>query len=143
MTVQLPRLQDAKAQAKSLRAGTTGISHAQALEQIAKKYGFRDWNSLHAAIIAEPLQSLAAGARVGGRYLGHRFQGEIIRTREIGAGFVTLEIQFDHPVDTVCFTSFQNMRSRVTATIGPDGYSKERTSDGVPHLVLDTENLLT
>ncbi|MDO6588864.1 hypothetical protein DS901_14270 [Loktanella sp. D2R18] len=143
MSGQFPTLHKAKTMAKVLRAGASGMSHAQALEQIAKDHGFRDWNSFHAVICDFTPAYLTVGARVAGRYLGHACAGEIIHLSPQQPGWTRVEIQLDHPVDTVCFTSFKNMRSRITGTIGPDGYSKERTSDGQPHLILDTENMLT
>jgi hypothetical protein len=143
MTGQLPTLHKAKALAKALRAGTPVISHAQALERIAKDHGFRDWNGFHAAINDLVPAAISAGTRVTGRYLSHAFAGEIIQTAPQDPGWTRLEIKLDTPVDTVRFASFQNMRSRITGTIGPDGFSKERTSDGEPQLVIDTENMLT
>ena len=47
-------IEEAKAQAKALRAALlaqgTAISHAQALELIARQQGARDWNTLHARL---------------------------------------------------------------------------------------------
>src|SRR5690606_31658729 len=47
-------IDNAKAQAKALRAALqaqgTAISHAQALELIARQHGARDWNTLHARL---------------------------------------------------------------------------------------------
>ncbi|MCG3266927.1 glyoxalase superfamily protein [Yoonia sp. I 8.24] len=143
MTGQLPSLHKAKTMAKALRAGASGRSHAQALEQIARDHGFRDWNSFHAAIRDVAPATISAGTRVTGRYLSQAFAGEVISATPQEPGWMRLEIKLDTPVDTVRFARFHNMRSRITGTIGPDGFSKERTSDGEPHLILDTENLLT
>ena len=143
MTQHLPTLRKAKAMAKSLRAETVGLSHAQALEHIAKDHGFHDWNGFHAAISDLVPAEISAGMRVTGRYLSHVFNGVIIQATPQDPGWTRLDIKLDVPVDTVRFASFQNMRSRIVGVIGPDGYSKERTSDGEPHLMLDTENLLT
>jgi hypothetical protein len=48
-----------------------------------------------------------------------------------------VRLDLDHPVDVVTFDSFSNLRKRIRGTVGPDGRSKEITSDGTPHLVLD------
>ena len=49
----LPDLAALKAQAKRLRTTLASegnfISHSEALEFIARQYGYRDWNTLHAA----------------------------------------------------------------------------------------------
>ena len=76
MTGALPSLDAAKTQAKALRASlqATGqdISHAQALELIAKSLGFKDWNTLHAKIGNAPrapvvlAEAFADQARDGG-----------------------------------------------------------------------------
>jgi hypothetical protein len=48
----LPTLAQLKAEARQLRQLTQKqgqpITHANALEHIARQYGFRDWNTLHA-----------------------------------------------------------------------------------------------
>ena len=74
---------EAKAQAKALRAGLQSqghaISHAQALELVARQHGARDWNTLHARLSrrnAPP--DLALGDRVRGRYLGQPFTGRVL-----------------------------------------------------------------
>ncbi len=53
-THQLPTLDALKSQAKRLRtelahAGTE-LGHSRALELMAKQYGYKDWNTLHAAV---------------------------------------------------------------------------------------------
>jgi len=54
-----------------------------------------------------------------------------------GTEGVQLTLQFDTPVDVVQFDSFSSFRSRVHGFVGPDGRSPRKTSDGVPHLVID------
>nr|WP_237028953.1 glyoxalase superfamily protein [Phaeobacter porticola] len=51
---------------------------------------------------------------------------------------VTLHLE--EPVDVVKFDSFSALRQRINGTIGWDGRSVERTSDGVPQLVLELPN---
>ena len=136
-----PSLDAVKAQAKALRqaldAGGTPVSHAEALELVARQHGARDWNTLHARLgrrNARP--ELALGARVTGRYLGQFYSGKI--TGLSGpAEHRHVEIALDRPVDTVAFDSFSNWRHRIRGTIGEDGRSARKTSDGAPHLVVE------
>ncbi|MCE8419744.1 hypothetical protein LZ190_13650 [Rhodovulum sulfidophilum] len=136
-----PSLETVKTQAKALRqalqAQGTAISHAQALELIARQHGARDWNTLHARLgqrNAPP--ELALGTKVTGHYLGQAYSGVIValsgpsRNRHV-------EIALDQPIDTVRFDSFSNWRHRIRGTIGEDGRSSRKTSDGSPHLTVN------
>lgn len=135
----LPTLPQLKAEARQLRqqAQNQGqpISHSKALEQIARQYGFRDWNTLHAR--ASNMPELQLGMQVTGRYLGQPFTGEIRALAAYGPqGHQRITLQFDTPVDVVTFDSFSNYRSRVSAVITADGCSASRTSNGQPQLVV-------
>lgn len=136
-------LDNAKAQAKALRAalqaqGTT-ISHAQALELIARQNGAKDWNTLHARLaLGNAPPALALGDRVRGRYLGRPFLGQIIGLSG-PASHRHIEICFDQPVDVVSFESFSNLRKQIRATIDENGRSHRHTSDGAPQLVVERE----
>lgn len=137
----LPSLDDLKTQAKRLRASLENdgdfISHSEALELIAHQHGFRDWNGLHAACGNRPPPTpLAIGARVGGRYLGQEFAGEILGLETLSAGRIRITLDFDEPVDVVTFESFSAFRQRVSCVIGDDGKTAEKTSNGRPHLEL-------
>lgn len=129
-----------KAQAKRLREtlALTGlrVAHAQALEMIAHQHGLRDWNTLRASVTARPAP-LGVGHRVQGHYLNQRFEGVIKGLTTLAGGDRRIVIRFDDPVDVVRFDSFSSLRRQITAVIGPDGRSARKTSDGVPHLVLD------
>ena len=134
---------EAKAQAKALRAGLQSqgsvISHAQALELVARQHGARDWNTLHARLArrnAPP--DLALGDRVRGRYLGQPFTGRVLGLSG-PASHRQIEIRFDHPVDVVRFASFSNLRQRIRATVDETGTSPRRTSDGAPHLTVERD----
>ncbi len=133
-------LEDYKSQAKTLRAqlGQDALSHAQALELVAKQHGFRNWNTLHGALGNRPLErTYTPGDRVSGAYLGHAFDGVVKSSERWGtAGHIRLTIRFDAPIDVVTFDSFSSYRQQVTAIIAQDGQSPRATSDGVPHLVL-------
>lgn len=141
MTRDLPTAAWAKAQAKRLRedlaAEGTSISHAQALERVAHQHGFRDWNALHAAIRDRPPQGWTSGGRVTGRYLSRPFAATVRSADLLRPGWFRLNLDLDEAVDVVRFESFSNLRKRITVIVGPDGYSRERTSDGTPHIELD------
>lgn len=135
-----PTLSDLKAEARELRRESqwngTPISHAQALERIARRHGARDWNTLHAQTRAKTRP--AVGARVAGHYLGQPFQGHLRGLKLLGDGQrAQINIQFDDPVDVVTFDSFSAYRQRVSATVGPDGRSFSKTSNGVPHMQVE------
>lgn len=133
-----------KTQAKRLRATLlsqgTIISHSKALELLSHQYGYKDWNTLHAAIgNRPPPERLNLGDRVHGHYLGQPFKGAVLGV-QIGASPNRLRVtfQFDEPVDVVKFDSFSAFRSRVSCTIDKSGKTVETTSDGCPQLSLWT-----
>ncbi|MDV7141883.1 glyoxalase superfamily protein [Tropicimonas sp. TH_r6] len=136
-----PTLENAKAQAKALRqaleqAGTQ-VSHAQALELIARQHGARDWNTLHARLTQRnTAPELALGVRVKGQYLGQAYCGEIVGLSGSEA-HRHVEIKLDQPVDTVRFESFSNWRHRIRGTLDMDRRSHRKTSDGTPHLSVE------
>ena len=136
-------LDELKSQAKNLRnalsAQGTQLSHAQALETLAKQRGYRDWNTLVAAAGNRPAASgYVLGQRVSGRYLGQPMSGEVIAVRPMGdSGHFRLTIQLDEPVDVVKFDSFSSFRSRINATVDSHGKTAAKTSDGQPHLQLE------
>lgn len=138
----LPSLDALKTQAKRLRASLEQdgdfISHSESLELIAHQYGFRDWNTIHAAVGNRPPASpVQIGARVSGRYLGQPFKGEVIGVETLSPGRIRITLDFEEPVDVVTFESFSAFRKRVTCIIGDDGETAARTSNGAPHLELD------
>jgi hypothetical protein len=141
MTQDLPTPAQAKREARRLRAERaargTAISHAQALESIARRYGFREWNALHAAIRDRIPDAWAPGGRVSGRYLSQPFVATVLSAERLPSGWVRIALDLDTAVDVVRFGSFTNLRKRVFGTVGPDGHSRDRTSDGRPHLRLD------
>lgn len=140
----LPSLSALKDQAKHLRAllaaAGNEIGHSRSLELIAAEYGYRDWNTLHAAASDRPpFNRWTLGSRVKGHYLGQPFEGEILAAQALTAqsGRYRLTFRFDVPVDVVTFESFSAFRQRVTATIDETGRTVERTSNGRPQLELE------
>lgn len=140
----LPPIEDLKQQAKRLRAGLGEdgdfISHSESLELVAKQYGMRDWNTLYAAAGNRKRPPISVGARVTGLYLGQAFVGEVLGIQTLSPGRTRVTLEFDDPVDVVSFDSFSAFRRRINATIGDDGKTAEKTSNGVPQLVLETVN---
>ncbi len=138
----IPSLDALKQQAKRLRAGLDEdgdfITHSESLELVAKQHGYRDWNTLHAAIgNRPPIKRFQLGSRVKGRYLGQDFSGEIIAVRSMPPDHLRIVLQFDEPVDVVTFDSFSAYRSRVSVTINAEGVTAEKTSNGAPQLVME------
>jgi len=141
MTAALPSRAAAKAQARALRQALADqgqpISHGQALDQLARQYGFRDWNTLSAAIDDSPPAALIPGGRITGRYLSQPFTATILSVGNPREGWFRVVLDLDAPVDVVVFESFSNLRKRIRGTVDADGRSRETTSDGTPHLVLN------
>jgi len=134
---------DLKAEARQWREDQAEaghpVSHSEALEMVARFHGFRDWNTASGVLPVTRRPRYAIGERVSGRYLKQPFTGTIIGVSALGAGdFTRLTIQFDEPVDVVAFESFSAFRQRVDGTVDRDGVSPAKTSDGVPHMVLET-----
>lgn len=141
MSDDLPTLIEAKMQAKRLRErlATEGerIGHGRALELVARQHGFRDWNTFHATIGNRPPEGFTPGGRVRGRYLSRSFEATVLDARMLRPGWFRLVLDLDEAVDVVSFESFSNYRKRIRGTVGPAGTSRERTSDGRPHLEID------
>ncbi|MGE4325779.1 MAG: glyoxalase superfamily protein [Pseudodonghicola sp.] len=145
-----PKIAGFKARAKSLRAKLaaqgTEISHSQALELVAHQEGARDWNTLR-ALASRPARDtnarpLAVGDRVTGRYLGQPFTGRVHGlSHSPYSPHMRITLHFDTPVDVVRFDSFSAFRQRVTATIDENGHSPQKTSDGVPQLIVGPAGL--
>lgn len=141
--IPLPSLETIKDQAKRLRNRLkeegNDLGHSKALELVAAQYGFRDWNTLAAKIgNRPPLNPWILGSRVTGHYLGQPFKAEIISVQALSnaPGRYRLTLNFNEAVDVVSFDSFSAFRHRVTCTIGEDGRTVEKTSNGRPHMEL-------
>ncbi|KQW31868.1 hypothetical protein ASE36_06550 [Rhizobium sp. Root274] len=137
MTVRT--IAEAKAHAKALRARLaaegTIVGHAKALELVAHQNGARDWNTLSAKLARAASPRFYLQQRVRGYYLGQAFEGEIVEIRSSNSGHA-VSIRFDQPVDTVTFASFSNLRRVARGVVDDSGRSVEKTSNGVPHLII-------
>lgn len=137
----LPALEILKRQAKELRcakqAQNTPITHSQALEAIAERWGFRDWNTVCAKAAEQHVQSWAAGQKVRGQYLGHGFTGHLKSAHPATGGKWQITVIFDDAVDVVQSDAFSNLRKQVRVLVGKSGISHQKTSDGEPHMLLE------
>ena len=138
----LPSVTALKELAKRLRreiaAAGTVIGHSRSLELLAHRHGYKDWNTLHAAIGNRPPASpVTAGQRISGYYLGQPFEGEVKALETFSqADRFRIVLHFDEPVDVVTFDSFSAFRQRISCFIGHDGMTAEKTSNGEPQLRL-------
>jgi hypothetical protein len=141
MNTQLPSAAQAKEQAQRLRTKLTEdgspIGHAKSLELVAHQHGFRDWNTMFAAIGNGPPKDWVVGDKVNGTYLSQPFSAHVVGMSIVKPGWFRLELQLDEAVDVVTSDSFSNFRSRIRGVVGPKGHSIERTSDGEPQLQVD------
>lgn len=140
--LSLPPRDVLKAQAKRLRDTLsqtgTAISHSKALEHLAHQWGYRDWNTLSAALDVSPEPRWRVGQPVSGAYLGHSFNGHVKSVRATGRDHTHLTLVFDQPIDVVASTRFSAYRRQVSCTVDRTGRTREKTSDGQPHVVLVT-----
>ena len=139
-SLDTPSIQTLKSEARALRdertlAGTP-LGHGQALEEIARRHGYRDWNTASASLperVAIPVQ---VGQRVKGTYLGRPFTGLVLGMQLLGdMRHYEVTVKFDKPVNVSRF-DWPIERQRIRATVNLDGVSPARTSDGEPHLRL-------
>lgn len=137
----LPDRAALKAEARQLRTalGDEGhrIPHARALELVARRHGYRDWNTLCAlAPETSGPPRWAIGDRVHGDYLRHAFQGSLLAAACLGGGRTRLTIRFDTPVDVAASEHFSALRQRITCTVDANGQSHACLSDGKPQVTV-------
>ncbi len=127
--MNIPSTDALKQQASRLRDHLAGknidISHAEALEALAKQYGCRNWNVLAAMAKREkPKDWPAIGDRVEGSYLGNVFSGQVIKQNMCDhPNARTLVLRFDEAVDVVKSKHFSSFRQQVSLTLNKDGRS--------------------
>jgi hypothetical protein len=135
-THSIPPVSALKAEARDLRTLSAGsMSNSKSLETLAHRYGLSDWNTLRACARPEQAPAPRLGQRVEAVYLGHPVTGVIHAVRTMGAaGAHRVAIDLDKPVNVSAFEGMDVLRRRLQATIGPDGTTVEKTSDGRPQL---------
>jgi hypothetical protein len=132
--------QTLKAEAKALReeralAGTP-LTQSGALEEVARRHGFRDWNTAVAAMPERIVVPVQVGQRVEGTYLSQKFTGLVLGMKLMpDMRHYEVTVKFDKPVNVwKGKMDVTALRQRVTATIDHRGISKSHTSDGEPHM---------
>lgn len=140
--ITIPTIENAKQLAKQLRSQlkTDGeiVSHSKSLELFAQQQGYRDWNTMHAAIEGQPSAlPVKVGQTIKGHYLGHAFTADVLAVqRQPNGGRYKVTLNLEEAVDVVEFDSFSSLRKRINATINQDGATTERNSQGVHILKL-------
>lgn len=136
----MPSIQDMKAEARALRLGDD-MSHSAALEAVAKRHGFRNWNA--ASALAEegaPRLKLTLGQRVRGAYLGREFSARVMDAVAMGeAGWVRVGLDLDEPLSVSDIEGLNVVRRRLRGNLGPDGETAERITGGVAQLKIYLE----
>ena len=138
-SLDTPSIQTLKSEAKALRderaAAGTPLGQGQALEEIARRHGYRDWNTASAALPERVVIPVQVGQRVQGTYLSRPFAGLVVGMKLLAdMQHYEVTVKFDKPVNVSKFASMVHERQRVTATVGLDSISMSRTSDGEPHM---------
>tara|TARA_R110002020_G_scaffold18686_2_gene64823 strand:+ start:1121 stop:1561 length:441 start_codon:yes stop_codon:yes gene_type:complete len=133
--------QTLKSEARALRdsraAAGTPLTQAQALEQVARAHGYRDWNTARAALPDRPVAPFQVGARVTGHYLEQPFAGVLLGVQLLGeGGHSRLTLQFDTPVNVTPDFMFATLRHRVTATVDSQGVTPALRGNGQPQLTV-------
>lgn len=136
-TSQTPdAVQAHKANAKRLRSALAedgiAITHAKALELVAKQNGVRDWNTLAAQPATAPEQNattpFAVGDQVAGTFNGRDARGRIIGLEEtIKPDLWRVTVAFNPPVNAATSQLFTAERRRVQMVVGADGRSRRLT----------------
>ncbi len=139
----LPGLDRLKDQARRMRARAAArgapITHSAALERLARALGCRDWNTLRGLAARRPEGAPAApGERVALRYMGVPAQGRVqtVRAADDGPGLWRVALDLDAPMTVCAPGGIPVVRRRIMATVDGDGVSRDRRSDGTPHLAL-------
>lgn len=140
-SLDTPSAQTLKAEAKALRqqhaSRGESLSHAAALEQVARSHGYRDWNTARAALperVAVPFQ---VGQRVKGFYLDQPFTGLLIGVQLLGSmQHYTVTVNFDAPVNVTPTFMFAAYRLRVVSTVDIHGISSAMRGNGHPQMIL-------
>lgn len=138
-SLDTPSPQTLKAEAKALHeeralAGTP-LTQSGALEEVARRHGYRDWNTAVASMpggISVPVQ---VGQRVEGTYLSQKFTGLVLAVKLLpDMRHYEVTVKFDAPVNVWKGKLAVALRQRVTSTVDHRGISVTHTSDGEPHL---------
>ena len=136
-SLDTPSAASLKSEARVLRdeRATAGspLSQGAALEEVARRHGYRDWNTAVAALPERFVTPVQVGQRVKGTYMSEPFIGVVIGMQLTPPHF-QVTVKFDQPVNVSKFASMVHNRQRVVATVDVRGISLSHTSDGEPHM---------
>lgn len=129
---------DYKTNARRLRdalaADGIAISHAKALELVARQEGARDWNTLAARPTEAKTDSttmsvpFSVGEAVSGTFNGNPAKGRVIGVEEtIKPDLWRVTVTFNPPVDVSTSKLFSSERRRIQMVVGSDGRSRRLT----------------
>lgn len=129
---------DYKTNARRLRdalaADGIAISHAKALELVARQEGARDWNTLAARPAESKTDSttmsvpFSVGETVSGTFNGNPAKGRVIGLEEtIKPDLWRVTVAFNPPVDVSTSKLFSSERRRIQMVVGADGRSRRLT----------------
>ena len=138
-SLDVPSASTLKSEARQLRAEQLAagreMSHSAALEAVARRHGYRDWNTAAAALPDRAVSPVQVGERVKGTYLKQPFTAMVLGVQMMpDMRHYKVTLHFDKPVDVVTSKLFSAFRQRVTATVDLRGISPAQTSDGEPHM---------
>ncbi|MBN9360078.1 glyoxalase superfamily protein [Devosia sp.] len=139
-SLDTPSAATLKAEAKALRAERAlqgnPLGQGAALEEIARRHGYRDWNTASAAMPERAVSPVQVGQRVKGTYLSQPFIGMVIGVQLLAdMNHYEVTVKFDRPVNVSKSELMGPIyRQRVRATVDLRGISAARTSDGQPHM---------
>lgn len=129
---------DYKTNARRLRDALAAegfdISHAKALELVARQNGARDWNTLAARPVAtkadesKAVVPFSVGETVAGTFNGNPARGRVIGLEEtIKPDLWRVTVAFNPPVDVSTSKLFSSERRRIQMVVGADGRSRRLT----------------
>lgn len=139
-SLDTPSTATLKSEARALREAralaATPISHGAALEEVAKRHGYRDWNTASAALPDRAVSPLQVAQRVKGTYLGQPFTGLMLGVHMLAdMSHFEITVKLDRPVDVSRSKLLGPiLRQRLRATVDLRGISPAQTSDGQPHM---------
>lgn len=138
-SLDTPSISTLKSEARALReeraAIASPLSHSAALEEVARRHGYRDWNTAAAALPERIHVPVQVGQRVKGTYLSRPFTGLVLAVKMLpDAQHYEVTVKFDRPVDVWKGELAVALRQRVRATVDLRGVSIAHTSDGEPHM---------
>jgi hypothetical protein len=136
-SLDTPSAASLKSEAKLLREARAiagmPLTQSAALEEVARRHGYRDWNTAVAALPERFVTPVQVGQRVKGTYMSKPFIGLVIGMQLTPPHF-QITVKFDQPVNVSKFESMVHNRQRVSTTIDIRGVSLSHTSDGEPHM---------